>query len=186
MIIDPHFFIPIARAAAEATSETSSGPVGALGLNLKLFIAQLINFAVVLFVLWKWVFTPVAKKLQERTDKIEKSMNDADRITKEKDEFGKWRENEMVKVRSQASALVTAAESQAQKSKEEILNQAKQEQSSLLKQTQLQILQEKDKAISDIKSEVANMVTIATEKLIKTKLDSSKDKELIQESLKNL
>src|SRR3990167_8006954 len=121
----------IAQAAAEATAE-SAGGIGSLGINLKLFIAQLINFGIILLVLWKWVFTPVAKKLTERTEKIEKSLNDADRITKEKEDFGKWKETEMVRVRSQSAAIVAAAEMQAQKAKAEIEKQTKENQEKIV------------------------------------------------------
>ena len=84
MIDISHILIPVAHAQ-EAAQSTS--PVAVLGLNLKQFIGQLVTFLLALFVLWKWALTPVAKKLTERTDKIEKAMNDADRITKEKQEF---------------------------------------------------------------------------------------------------
>src|SRR5574340_228833 len=94
------FLIPVAYAAEEAASEASNqGLAGTLGINWKLFIAQLVNFGIILAVLWKWVFIPVAKNLAARTEKIEKSLNDADRIAREKEEFAKWREAEMTKVR---------------------------------------------------------------------------------------
>jgi len=185
MVLD--FFIPVAHAAAEAATETNNtGAVGALGLNLKLFIAQLINFAVVLLVLWRWVFKPVARKLQERTDRIEKAMRDAQSTSKEKENFGKWKDIEMTKVRSQAQALVAAAEAQANKSRQEILDQTKQQQVKLVDEAQKQIEQEKQKIVQDAKAELADLVTVASEKILREKLDSAKDKQLIQESLKHL
>lgn len=185
-------FISIAQAATEVaqevqTAETSSGgAIGALGLNLKLFIAQLVNFAVVLLVLWKWVFTPVAKKLTERTERIEKSLNDADRIQKEKEDFGKWKDTEMVRVRSQSAAIVAAAEMQAQKSKAEIERQTKENQEKIVQQAKTQIEQEKTKAVSDAKAELADLVTNATEKILREKLDDQKDKSLIKKMIESL
>jgi F-type H+-transporting ATPase subunit b len=181
--MDLHFFIPIAHAqeAAQATS-----PVAVLGLNWKLFIAQLVNFGIVLFILWKWVFSPVAKKLQERTDKIEKALADANTTEKEKQEFAKWKELEMTKVRSQATAIVSAAESDAVKTKDEILKQAKEEQLKLVEQSKKQIEQEKNMAMSAAKEELADMVTQTAEKIMRQKLDSAKDKEMIKEMLKSI
>ncbi|MBX4188293.1 MAG: hypothetical protein KW793_04140, partial [Candidatus Doudnabacteria bacterium] len=44
------------QSAAEAGAhKNSSGVLGTLGINWKLFLAQLINFSIVLFVFWKWV-----------------------------------------------------------------------------------------------------------------------------------
>ena len=78
-----------------------------MNINLKLFIAQLVNFAVVLGILWKFVFTPVANKLQERTDKIEKAMKDATGTEKEKQEFAVWKQQEMTKARTEAGGIIS-------------------------------------------------------------------------------
>jgi F-type H+-transporting ATPase subunit b len=176
--------IPIAHAAEEVAQ--TSGPVAVLGLNLKLFIAQLVNFGIVLFILWKWVFTPVAKKLQERTDRIEKAMADAHTTEKEKQEFAQWKETEMVKVRSQSSAIITAAESQAVQAKDSVLKQTKADQEKLVEQAKKQIEQEKNLAMQSAKSELADIVTQAAEKILRKKLDEKGDKELIKESFKNI
>jgi F-type H+-transporting ATPase subunit b len=185
MIFDPQIFIHVAKAAEEAATESSS-PIGTLGINLKLFIAQLINFGVILFVLWKWVFTPVAKKLQERTDKIEKSLNDADRISKEKQEFEAWRNSEIAAARKEASEVINASQTEAGKVKDQILNEAKAQQNQIVENAKIQIQQEKTKALVDAKSEIADLVTNAAEKILKSKLDSGKDKEFIMDALKNI
>ena len=175
--------IPIAHAQETAQS---TSPVAVLGLNLNLFIAQLVNFAVILFILWKWVFTPVAKKLQERTDRIEKAMATANSTEKEKQEFVKWKEAEMTKVRTQSSAIITAAESHAIQAKDAVIKQTKEDQEKLVEQAKKQIEQEKNMQLQAAKSELADIVTQAAEKILRQKLDSAKDKELIKESLKSI
>lgn len=185
-------FIHIAKAATEAAieaknvEETSGGVVGSLGLNWKLFIAQLINFSIILFVLWKWVFTPVAKKLTERTEKIEKSLFDVDKITKEKQDFEIWKNAEISKAKTEAIGIITKGQSEAIKVKDSILLKAKEEQQKLIEQAKAQILSEKTRALSDAKTELANLITQATEKILKKKLDEKTDKELIKESLESL
>src|SRR5262245_53133970 len=77
-----------AETSQEAGKEESEGGVlGMLGINWKLFIAQLINFGIVLFVLWKWVFKPVSSGLEARTTRIEKSLQDATQLEQAKKEF---------------------------------------------------------------------------------------------------
>ena len=173
--------IPVARAAQDTAANSS--PVAVLGLNLKLFIAQLINFAIVLFILWKWVFTPVTKALTARTEKIEKSLHDADRIQKEKQEFEQWRQQEMGKARQEASAIVSKAQTDAGKVKDEIMEQTKAEQLKLVEQSRKQIEQEKNQQLQSAKSELADLITTATERVVRQKLDAKKDAELIKESL---
>ncbi len=178
----PHAAELAAQAAPEAHVESKS-VLETLGIDWRIFIAQLINFGVILFVLWKWVLTPVARKLTERTEKIEKSLNDAERIEKEKQEFSVWRDSEMAKVRNQAASLVAEAETQATQSKQQILLQAKEEQAKVVEQAKSQIEQEKQKALQAAKSELADIVTTATEKILREKIDEKKDKELIKEFL---
>ena len=61
-------FISEANKAVEAT-----GGLGTLGINGKIFLAQLVNFVLVLIVLWRWAFTPIVKILDKRRDQIAKS-----------------------------------------------------------------------------------------------------------------
>ena len=182
-MIDLNIFNSIAYAQ-ETTA--SAGPTAAFNLNAQLFIAQLINFAVVLFVLWKFAFKPITKKLTERTERIEKSLNDAERITKEKAEFEKWRQEEMSKARTEASAVITQAQTDANKVKDSTLHQTKEEQQKLIDQAKKQIEQEKNSQLQSAKAELADLVTMATEKVLRQKLDGKKDAELIKESIKSI
>ena len=43
-----------------------------LGIDWKLLIAQIINFLVLLFVLYKFAYRPILSMLEKRTKKIEK------------------------------------------------------------------------------------------------------------------
>lgn len=174
--------IPIAHAQETA----QGGPAATLGLQTQLFIAQLINFGIVLFILWKWVFTPVTKALQARTAKIEKSLADAENIEKDKAEFQQWKQEQLVKAHQEASAIVTKAQSEANQAKDAAVHQTKEEQQKLVEQARRQIEQEKNHQLQSAKAELADLVTNATEIIIKQKLDSKKDEELIKEMLKSI
>jgi len=53
----------------------------ALGLDIRILSAQLINFAVLLFVLWRFGYKPILKFLDDRKDQIEKGVDDAKKAT---------------------------------------------------------------------------------------------------------
>jgi F-type H+-transporting ATPase subunit b len=175
--------LPIAQAQ-EAVPQ-SSGGIAVLGLNVKFFIAQLINFGILLLIFWKWILPNVTSALQKRTERIEKSLMDAERIEKEKTAFSAWRQEETAKARAEASAIITASQTEAEKVKNQILLEAKSEQQKLVDQTKEQIESEKNKSIAEAKGELADLVTNATEKILRKKLDAHADKELIKESLAN-
>ena len=178
------FIIPVAQAAEEAAHSTS--PVAVLGLNLSGFIAQLINFGIVLFILWKWVFTPVTKKLQERTAKIEKSLNDAETVAKDKQEFEKWKNEQIVNARHEASIIISKAQVDATKVKEDLAAQSKSEQEKIIADAKVRIEQEKNQTMASAKGELADLVTMATEKIIRQKMDGKMDKQLVNDTLKSM
>lgn len=189
-----------ATTAAESTSESQQSAegtehaeekaddsiVGMFGINWKLFIAQLINFGIVLFVLWKWVWKPVTSNMEARTKKIEDSLLNADQINKDKEEFEQWRNTEMTKARTEATEIISTAKQQAEKVKAEILESAKTEQAAVIDRAQQELTQQKVKMLEEAQGELANLVIAASEKLIRSKLDSKSDQKLINQALKDL
>jgi len=164
----------------------SSSPTAVLGLHLGQFIAQLINFGIVLLIFWKWVLPAVMKNLQSRTARIEKSLKDAERVEKEKLEFEQWRQAEMSKTRQEASSIITKAQSEANQVKDQTIQQTKEEQQKLVEQAKKQIEQEKNSMMSSAKSELADLITGTAEKILKEKMDKKKDEEIIKNALKNI
>jgi len=100
-------FIEIAHAAAEAaTHETETGLLGTFGLNWKLFLAQLINFSVIVFVLTKWVYRPLIKTMDARRLKIEEGVKNAS-LAEQKLGSAKETESKMLReARSQAQEII--------------------------------------------------------------------------------
>ena len=50
----------------------------ALGVDLKLLIAQIVNFLIVMLVLWKFAYNPILNMFNERKEKIEKGLSDSE------------------------------------------------------------------------------------------------------------
>lgn len=166
------------------SSEAEAGIVGMFGINWKLLLAQFINFAIVVFVLWKWVFKPVTSGLSARTEKIENSLKDAEKITKDRETFDSWKQGEMSVVRAEAAGILTQAKADAEALKASTLQATADEQAKLLAQAQTRLEQEKASMLTAAKAELADIVVTATSIILKEKIDSSKDKALIEDALK--
>lgn len=194
-------FIHIASAATEAATHAAevagtatethaavqnTGIAQLFGLNVKLFIAQLINFSIILFVLWRFVFRPVAKALSERTTKIENSLAEAQKIASERETFDSWKNKEMSEVRQEAAGIITQAKGDAEQVRAQITDTAKAEAVKILEKGKAQLEEEKNKAVLQIKSEIADIVVSATETILKKKMDSSADQALVKEAIDSL
>lgn len=160
------------------------GVIGLFGLNWKLFLAQLANFGIILFVLWKWVFGPVTKTLSERTAKIEASLSEAKRIAEDRETFDTWKNGEIAKVRQEAAAIITQAKADAEQLKISTLAQTKEDQNKIIVHARAQMDAEKNAVMQEAKAEIAEMVVTATESILRQKIDSKKDAELIKAALK--
>ncbi len=174
---------PAVTSETEHTTEAEekdAGVIGLFGLNWKLFLAQLVNFAIVLFVLWKWVFKPVVAGMDARTKKIEDSLNTADKVNKEREEFDQWKAKEMVSARHEATAIIAAAKTTATQTKDQILEQAKLEQQQILDQSKAELELQKQKTLEEAKASIADLVVQSTEKLLRAKLDGKTDAKLIK------
>lgn len=155
-----------------------------LGINGKLLLAQIINFLILLWVLHKFAYGPVVKMLEERTEKIEKGLKNAQDAQKKLEEIAEKEKDVLVEARRQAQEIIKKSEATAVAQAQEIISVSKEQSQKMLETAQKQIDQEKAKILAEVKSEVAALVMMATEKIIDEKLDSVKDGELIKEAIK--
>ncbi len=97
----------------------------ALGLDLKLLVAQIVNFAILFFVLTKFLYKPLLKLLDERKKKVEETLTNSlkieERLVKLEEEKKKVLESEREKGKTFAAELIA----QANQEKEKIISEAK-------------------------------------------------------------
>lgn len=153
-------------------------------IDWKLIIAQLVNFAIVLFVLYKFAYGPIMKMMDERTKKIDKGLKDAEDSHKKLQEIAEKEKTVLVEARKQAQEIVAKAESAASKAKDEIAVEAKQQAQKILDDAAKKIELEKNQMLSEVKTQVAELVVAATGKVIDEKMNEGKDKELIEKAIK--
>jgi F-type H+-transporting ATPase subunit b len=149
-------------------------------IDLKLLIAQAINFAIVFGVLYFFALKPLMKVMGDRTKTIEKSLTDAKKIEKnlakvEEDYKGKINE-----AKKEASEILAKAMEAAESRKREIVNKAEEEIGAIINQEKAKIQAEKSTVLKEIKKEVADLVAASLEKILKEKVDHKKDKEIIK------
>ncbi|MDD5397368.1 MAG: F0F1 ATP synthase subunit B [Candidatus Moranbacteria bacterium] len=152
-------------------------------IDWKLIIAQLVNFAIVLFVLKKFAYGPVLKMMEERSEKIEKGISDAENAGKKLAEITEKEKEVLVEARKQAQEIIAKAEVTAAKSKEEIIVEAKAQSEKILADSAKKIEQEKIQMIQEVKGQIAELVIAATGKVIDEKMDGEKDKGIIEKAI---
>lgn len=182
--------VNIVRAASEVATQAGEQPTGnvvqLLGINWKLFLAQLINFGIIFFVLWKWVFTPVTSALQKRTKKIEQSLKDAEDVKKQLADMEEYNRQQKVESRRAYDEVLSKAQLAGVAAKQDILAEAKKQAEKLVADAEAKITHERVQMVQEVKLELADLVVAASEKIINEKLDHSKDAKLIEQSLNSV
>ena len=160
--------------------------LGTLGIDWKLFIAQLVNFGIVLFIFWKWVVKPLGSTLTKRQERIEEGLKNADRMVDEKKKFEEWKTAEMKKVRNEADHILRTTTDTANQIKQETIVDAQKQATKMMEQAKASMESEKNQTMKEIKQEISTLVVAASEKILRGKLDPKKDQELINASIKHI
>lgn len=156
-----------------------------LGINWPLLIAQIVNVALLVWLLSQFLFKPVLNMLNERTKRIQDSLGDSDKIKDQLASAKRDYDAEIVKARQEAAGIVAQAQERARSQEAEIVAQARVEAERIRAEAREQALRERDQMVSDLKSQVASLVTITATKVLGAELKQNHDR-LIDESLSSL
>lgn len=152
-------------------------------IDYKLLLAQIINFSVVVFVLYRFAYKPLLKTMNERTSAIKKGLDDAKEAQQQLEKAEQAREKRIVAAKKEAKIILEEAQKMAEKNKEEMVGKAKEEAQKVVEKAKEQIQSEKDKMLKEVKQEVGSLVVLATEKVVGEKIDQQKDKEIISKTI---
>lgn len=153
-------------------------------IDAKLMLAQLVNFAIVLFVLHRFAYKPVLKALNDRAKKIEQGLKDSEAASQKLSAITEQEKDVLKKAREEAQAVLARAEEQARKSKDEIAVAAKAQAERIMQDAQKRIEDEKVKMFAEVKGEIADLVVLAAGKILAEKIDPKKEGELLSRILK--
>ncbi len=154
-----------------------------LGIDWKLLLAQIVNFLILFFILYKLVYKPILNVLDKRKKMIEKNVEDTKRI---EDRLTKL-EEERAKVLSDASkeamAIIEKTKKVAEEDREKALANAKKEISLLAERYRGQLKEEKAEMIHEIKKEVAELIVSSSQKILQKEF-SSNDQKRLEDAIK--
>lgn len=141
----------------------------AFGLDIKLLLIQALNFAILLAVLWRFLYTPVLKMIDERRTKIAEGVEKAeaaDRKLADADLEGKTL---VAGANKEAEGLVAAGRARASQESTEILKRTQEKADQLLAEANMRADEAKRLALAAGEKEIARAAMLAAEKILKGK-----------------
>jgi len=156
------------------------------GIDWKLMLAQLINFAIVVLVLWKFAIKPLTATMERRSKEIEQGLFDAEKSREKLEAVQNEVKEKLQEAKKEAAVILDKARQLSEDNKKISLDKTKEEVEILIKKAKEQINSEKDSMVSQVKTEVAQMVVTALEKILSEGLSKDLDKKYIDKVLKDI
>lgn len=180
-----HAAVEAATAAAQ-TAHAEESVLGALGVNWKLFVAQLLNFGVVLFIMWKWVYTPLLKIIDARTAKIGQGLKDAEAAAAAKSGAERESETAILAARREAQRILEEAQKASEAQRAELKAKTQAELAALVQQGKETLAAEKEKMVREARTEIAELAVMAAGKALGEKLTDAQKKGLLDAAAKHV
>jgi F-type H+-transporting ATPase subunit b len=168
-----------------AATAASSGSF-LISPNVGLMVWTLLLFGISMYVLAKLAFPRISEALDKRQHAIEESIDHAEQVRHEADQVLEEYRERLKEARQQADEIVTRARHAAESHEREATEEAKEKREQMMEQTRRDIESETRRAIQEIRSEVANLTVMATEKVTRKVLDDDDQRRLVDDALKEL
>ena len=176
----------IATAAASEEGAEEGGGSFLVSPDIGLMIWTLVVFILSMIVLSKLAFPRIAEALDRRQRAIEESIESAERLKVEADQLiGEYRQR-LTDARQQADDIVARARKTGEAAHAEAVADARRKHDEMLEQTRREIQVETQRAIQEIRSEVADMTVRATEKVTRKSLTDADQRRLVDDALSEL
>lgn len=164
-------------------ADSSSG-IGALGVDGKALVIQLITFVLAYLVLRKWAFGPIMRVLSERRQTIEKGVKLGEEMQKKQAALEARVATALSAARAQADSILAGAHDEARDMLREAEEDAHAKAETVLKDAENRIAQDTQRARQKLEKELVGLISEATEAIIEEKVDTKKDAELIDRALR--
>ena len=151
----------------------------ALGINLGFFIFQVLNFSIVLVLLYAWAYKPIVNMLKKREETIAKSLEDA-RVASEARENAEEEAREILaKAQAEAAEKVREATVRADDAARAVRADADAEAAKARENALAEAQQDRDRILADMRGQVAALAMAAAQKLVGEALDETRQRALI-------
>ncbi len=181
-------------ATTQTTSEVSvldadNGLLGiahTFGLRGDLFAAQLVNFLLVLLVLWRFAYKPILRMLAERELKIAESVQHAEAIERRLREADVEHATRLSEARVEAQAIIEKAVLDTTARKDVMVEAAKREVERVIQKGKQQLEEERLAMLITARRDLVDIAVKAAGKIVTDGLSEKKSQFLAEEMVRKL
>jgi F-type H+-transporting ATPase subunit b len=178
-------FLAIAgQAGREAVAlAQTEGETGGLTINLFWILVSALNLVLFLAIVYVFAFRPLAATLEERRERIDQGLRDAEQARRDRDSAEAERAATLAEARREANDILGRAQKVAQDAREADLAATREELERLRQRAAEEIEAEKQRAIADLRSEVADLALQAASRVVGETMTTKRERRLVAEFL---
>jgi len=159
-----------------------AGVAGVIAINGTV-IVELITFVIMLAILARYVYPEIVKLAEARQRAIAEQLKEAEQARTEAEQRLKEAAAKLDDARKTAQSVIEAATKSGEQLRHELKQKAEEESKRTIEAAKKEIEAERERAVQSVRSEVANLVVAATEKVIGETLDDTKHRQLIERAI---
>lgn len=139
----------------------------AFGIDWRLLLINFLNFGILLWVLWYFLYGPLTKTLEARRQRMIEGVHNAHEADKRLEEINASRAGMLADAGKEADEVLAQARAAAMTKEHELLAQSEASAAALLKEAEAQAAEMKREAIAESKQEVAKLIVLGMERMAK-------------------
>jgi F-type H+-transporting ATPase subunit b len=157
--------------------------IEAFDINLVGLAFQVINFLLLLYILNRLLFKPLLARMDERSAKISKGLEDAETAARDRELARAEREAAVSEARKEAANVIANANKIATDTRDEILTKARADAEKVTERAREEITAEKEKAMAELRAEVADLALEAAGRLVRSDMNATTQRRLVEDFL---
>ena len=158
--------------------------VEALGISLKEFIFYLINFLILVGILTKFLYRPFLDMLAKRKQSIKDALDNAELTNRRADEKMENYDRRIAKVEEEGREIIRNAKMKADAQARDIKDEANKQAADMIAKAETAIQKEKEKAMVDMKHEIAALAILAAEKIVEHEIQKVGQEAVVDEIIR--
>lgn len=157
-----------------------------LGIEPKLLLAQVVNFAIIVVVLTKLLYKPILAIIAKRKREIEEGLAITKRMTEEEEKLRLRKEKLLADVRREGHEMMESYRKQGKEEEKEILAHAREEADIIVQKGRRDVDALREELTRDIRRQSVSLAAAMTRRLLAKTLTVQDQREILAKQLKEL
>ena len=145
-----------------------------------------VAFALLMAVMFRFVFPKMNTILEERSAKIEGQISDAERARVEAEEYKRQYEAQLAEARSQSEEILEEARAQGERIRAEAASRGEEEAQQIVARAREDIEAERGRLVSELRGQVAALSVELAGKIVEKEIDADQHRTLVDQYINEL